>query len=348
MVVEIAYLVLFLILIFLIHLLFRQEKGLFWVLRKRLKLSDKVLSEDLLKCMAECQMEGHLATVKEAAGTTGIAERDVSRLFTLLIRDNLLSMEGHTFRLTEQGLAYGLKMIRAHRLYELFMAEHSGYEEYEWHQKAHSAEHTLTDEEIQELDKRLNFPIHDPHGDPIPSYEGKMKVFENSLSLIDLEPGDGAMILHMEDEPPEIYRQLVKEGLYPGQFLLVTAKTKDAITFKTQSKSHVLVPLMAANIQLAKRDADTVSATNGETLSDCKMNEKVRILAISQRISGSERRRLMDLGFLPGTIVEKELVSSSGDPMGFRVRDTLIALRKSQANLIFIEKAEHLVKKDIS
>ena len=72
----------------------------------------------------------------------------------------------------------------------------------------------------------------------------------------------------------------------------------------------------------------------GEPLPNLKQGEFATILGISPRIRGVERRRLMDLGFLPDTSIENELVSAGGDPIAFRIRGSVIALRKSQAELI--------------
>ncbi|MBK8048075.1 MAG: ferrous iron transport protein A [Anaerolineales bacterium] len=58
---------------------------------------------------------------------------------------------------------------------------------------------------------------------------------------------------------------------------------------------------------------------------------------VSPPLRRAERRRFLDLGILPGTPVTAELVSPSGDPTAFRIRDTLIALRREQAGLILIE-----------
>lgn len=56
--------------------------------------------------------------------------------------------------------------------------------------------------------------------------------------------------------------------------------------------------------------------------------------------SGLERRRLMDLGILPGTIIEAELRSPLGDPTAYLVRGTLVALRRNQAAQIEIALPE--------
>jgi ferrous iron transport protein A len=52
---------------------------------------------------------------------------------------------------------------------------------------------------------------------------------------------------------------------------------------------------------------------------------------------GINRRRLMDLGLLPGTLLQAELRSPLGDPVAYRIRGALIALRRSQAREIQIE-----------
>jgi len=53
--------------------------------------------------------------------------------------------------------------------------------------------------------------------------------------------------------------------------------------------------------------------------------------------TGANRRRLMDLGILPGTRLEVALRSPLGDPVAYRVRDTVIALRRAQAREIAID-----------
>ena len=52
----------------------------------------------------------------------------------------------------------------------------------------------------------------------------------------------------------------------------------------------------------------------------------------------------MDLGVLPGTEISNEMSSASGDPSAYRIRDAVIALRKSQADLIFIKKKEEVIQ----
>lgn len=74
----------------------------------------------------------------------------------------------------------------------------------------------------------------------------------------------------------------------------------------------------------------------GQSLAALKPGQSARVVGISPRCRGPERRRLMDLGLLPGTWVRAEFTSPLGDPTAFRVRGALIALRQEQARLIEI------------
>lgn len=72
------------------------------------------------------------------------------------------------------------------------------------------------------------------------------------------------------------------------------------------------------------------------TLNMLKPGETAKVLKLGN--IGIERRRLLDLGILPGTLIENVMKSPLGDPTAFRVRNATIALRKEQAELIEIQK----------
>ena len=72
------------------------------------------------------------------------------------------------------------------------------------------------------------------------------------------------------------------------------------------------------------------------TLADLQPGQKGRVITISPACQGLERRRFMDLGILPNTIIAAEMTSPSGDPTAYRIRGSLIALRREQASFIQI------------
>ena len=74
-------------------------------------------------------------------------------------------------------------------------------------------------------------------------------------------------------------------------------------------------------------------------MSALQPGEAAQVTGISALCRGLERRRLLDLGIVPGTFVEAELRSPSGDPTAYRVRGGLLALRREQADLIHVTAA---------
>ncbi len=75
------------------------------------------------------------------------------------------------------------------------------------------------------------------------------------------------------------------------------------------------------------------------TLADLRPGDRARITGIDRGVQGLLRRRLLDLGFTRGGVVEAVLRSSfgGGDPAAYRIRGTVIALRREQAMRILIE-----------
>ncbi|HYG35582.1 MAG TPA: FeoA family protein, partial [Clostridia bacterium] len=76
-----------------------------------------------------------------------------------------------------------------------------------------------------------------------------------------------------------------------------------------------------------------------EYLTTLRPGQCAKVKGLSPACRGAERRRLLDLGFVAGTKVEVEMVSPGGDPTAYRVRGTLVALRREQAGLIRVESA---------
>jgi len=76
--------------------------------------------------------------------------------------------------LTDLGREHAVSMIRRHRLLETFLVQMLGYEWDEVHAEADRLEHAVSDELIHRVDRALGYPTRDPHGDPIPSADGRV------------------------------------------------------------------------------------------------------------------------------------------------------------------------------
>ena len=203
---------------------------------------------------------------------------------------------------------------------------------------AEKREHYLSVEEIDLLSEQLGHPTHDPHGDPIPNAMGEF-VSHGGKPLPTCEIGQSLRIVHVEDEPSMIYEQLVAVGIYPGMRVQIIEKTRERIRFWAEGDEHVLAPIVAHNLSVVPEleetgDEPTIPC---QTLACLEPGERGVVIGISPACRGAERRRLLDLGVLRGASVQAEYRSPSGDPTAYRIREALIALRKEQADFIFIE-----------
>ena len=329
-----------------VALLFWPGAGLYGRWQRARSLTTRVLREDTLKHIHKCEMEGRRPTVDSIAGALQIPPNRVAGVLEDMQESHLMMVVDGSFRLTSQGREAALHIVRAHRLWERYLADQTGFEEAEWHEKAERFEHTLPVSEVDALSARLGNPTHDPHGDPIPDAAGKF-VAHGGVPLTGRTLDEPLRIVHIEDEPETVYAQLVAEGLYPGMTVRLIEASSRRIRFWANGDEHVLAPLLASNISVVplpeaapdvgpQVPAGTAEAE--ERLSALKPGQRGQVTGISPRCRGPERRRLMDLGILPGTVVAAEMASPGGDPTAYRIRDALIALREEQAQLINIAR----------
>jgi DtxR family Mn-dependent transcriptional regulator len=138
-----------------------------------LKKNVTTSKEDYLKAI--WTLSERRAEQKSEASTRDLAEAlqvsppAVSRMLRQLEQQLLVA---HTpyygVRLTDKGRAVALKIVRRHRLIELFLTEILGYDAGAVHDEAERLEHHISDEFEQKIDKLLNFPEACPHGSIIP------------------------------------------------------------------------------------------------------------------------------------------------------------------------------------
>lgn len=316
--------------------LFLPERGLYWRWKRANQMTERVLTEDALKHIQNRETHGEKATLESLAGVLNVSRDQAAELISTLESHDLIEIQGTVYKLTPPGREYALRVIRAHRIYERYLADETGYDETDWHEQAERFEHILTPAEADSLAARLGNPTHDPHGDPIPTANGHM-VYQERTLLTSLELNRLARIVHLEDEPEVVYAQLVAEGLHVGQEVRLIESSPQRIRFWAGGDEHVLAPVVAANIAVEpKPEMPPQVEFQGDALSSLQPGQSGRVTQLSHRIRGAERRRLMDLGILPGTEISNEMSSMSGDPSAYRIRDAVIALRKTQADLIYI------------
>ena len=333
-----AALVTGLILLFLFSLLFWPNGGIIGYVQKKQQLSNRILMEDALKYMFNQERYGSPITNDRLAEFLKIQSEHLNKLIKQLESKGLIYIEEDTIHLTSQGRDYATQMVRTHRLLERYFSEETGIDETDWHIKADKLEHRISAEKLSEIATKLGNPVYDPHGDPIPTRDGEIGSLVGK-PLTEMPVDTNLRIVHLEDEPKTVYAQFVAEGLYPGMEIQIIEKNPQRIRFWGNGSEHILAPVVAANINVIPLEEQTNKPeTIGEPLSTLKPGEKGIVIQLSPRLRHQEKLRMMDLGILPNTPIKAEFVSPSGDPTAYRVRGTLIALRKEQADLIRIRK----------
>lgn len=297
---------------------------------------NRVRREDALKHIIKCEVNGQRPTLNSVTGALRISDDAAADLLRDMEERRFISHAAGKLTLLPDGRELALHVVRAHRLWERYLAEETGVQEEHWHRLAELKEHSITPQEASALEARLGNPVVDPHGDTIPHPAGELEA--DAGEPLYTAPANATLeIAHIEDEPPAVYRQLVALGLRPGMRICVLSKQDDCIRIWAEGREQALAPILANNIAVVPVPGVTPGDLfEEELLTDLQMGEEAQVLSLSASCRGAERRRLLDLGFVPGTLLEVEMVSPSGDPTAYRVRGTVIALRREQARHIRI------------
>ncbi len=185
-------------------------------------LSEKM--RDYLKAIHSLRVAEERVAVSEVADHLGVAVASVSNMVKRLAE---LDLVRHTpykgIDLTEAGEQEALRLIRAHRLIELFLTEVVGLQWDEVHDEAERLEHAVSDRLVERIAELLGHPTVDPHGDPIPTEEGL--VDEEALpDLTELEVGQRAEIRRVTAQDPAMLQYLSSVGLTPDKTVTVMDK----------------------------------------------------------------------------------------------------------------------------
>ena len=292
--------------------------------------------EDALKHLLDREQQGRHASPESLAGTLDLPRAKVTRLISDMESQGLLETHGSQLQLTMQGTRWAMHVVRAHRLWERYLVDEARMPLSRIHDEAQKREHSLTEAQLNELEAALGHPTRDPHGDPIPSREGKMPTTE-STPITAWQAEGPARIAHIEDEPAIAYEQILAAGLRLGQTIRIIERTPQRVVLSDGETEYRLAPTVAANIGVAAIPEREVAIANAVSLADLSHDQQAEIVMLDDAVQGFTRRRFLDLGLTPGTTIYPELGNFFNDPRAYRIRGTLIALRKDQAAQIWVK-----------
>ncbi len=173
----------------------------------------------------------HLETAyKNGVSTNALAEEmqtkasSVTDMIKRLSDKDLVNYKKYQgVKLSKVGRSAAIEVIRKHRLWEVFLVEKLGFSWDEVHEVAEQLEHIKSEKLTKELDKFLEYPKRDPHGDPIPDSDGNFSV-PNRVLLSVLKKDEAGICVGVKDSSVEFLQYLDKNKISLGKKIEVVEK----------------------------------------------------------------------------------------------------------------------------
>lgn len=184
-------------------------------------MKNSFTEENYLKAIFKLSEKDELVTTTDIANVLNIRSATVTDMLKKLALKKLIRYERYKgLYLTDKGRAIGVKIIRKHRLWELFLVEKMKFKWDEVHEIAEQLEHIQSDELINRLDEILGFPKSDPHGDPIPDKNGIIgKLKSHPLSA--LKPNSNSVVVGVMENSNTFLQYLDKIGIALGDTITI-------------------------------------------------------------------------------------------------------------------------------
>ncbi|RMG94749.1 MAG: metal-dependent transcriptional regulator [Chloroflexi bacterium] len=223
--------------------------------------------EDYLKVIHKLVRRAGRATTSEIARCLDVRPASVTGMLQKMaeLEPPLVSYEKHQGAvLTEAGEVEALRVIRRHRLLELFLHEYLNYSWDEVHEEAERLEHVISDKLGARIAALLGDPDRDPHGHPIPSADLVLRPL-TEFPLSQLPVGGWGIVRRVRDDEPAVLRYVGRLGLRPfapirlvshvaldGTYHVLVLETGETVVLGTAVAEaifvdHLSVPLMITN-----------------------------------------------------------------------------------------------------
>jgi len=196
--------------------------------------------QDYLKAIHHKGGADKMVSPVDIAEHLGVRAPSVTGMLKRLAEAGWISYEpGCGARLTEPGIAEARRVIRRHRLVELFLTRVLGLDWSEVDAEAEALEHAISPRLEQALAAYLGEPREDPHGHPIPTREGALAQRELQ-ALCTFQPGQRVLIREAQDDNPERLRRWQALGLTPGAVVAIVSYQPLDDLFQVQVGASVI------------------------------------------------------------------------------------------------------------
>ena len=197
-----------------------------------------------------------LVPMGQLAGALGIAPGTATTMVKALAESGLVVYEPYNgVRLTSAGEKLAARVLRRHRLIELFLVQVMGMKWDEVHDDAEQMEHVVSDRLIERMDEMLGRPEFDPHGDPIPNAEGQLA--QRSLeTLLTCPLHTMVTVARVTDQDAAFLRFIEGNNLKPGQKIEVEERDEvsDSVRLRGSNDRRMTIGARAASKLLVTAD----------------------------------------------------------------------------------------------
>lgn len=180
--------------------------------------------EDFVKTVYRLQEAHARVSTSQLSRELQISAPSVTDMARRMVTAGLVDYRKyHGVVLTEKGEALALRILRRHRLIELYLLNELGYSLGEVHREADHLEHAVSDRFVEALAGKLGDPHLDPHGDPIPAQDGSI-LRRNLRPLTELPPGPAARVSQYTTDDEAMLEHIVGRGFALGAEVVVMAR----------------------------------------------------------------------------------------------------------------------------
>ena len=212
---------------------------------------DKLAFEDYLKTIYLLAQEECPVSTARLAQARGVTAPSVTGMVQRLAERGYVDYRKHYgVSLTAEGEAIALKILRRHRLLELYLTEELDYGWDEVHEEAERLEHAISEQFAERITTILGDPRYDPHGQPIPARDGALPIMRQQ-PLSSLCAGEKAIVAQVTDDSnAELLRFLSELRLTPGTavMLLEKAPFDGPLTLQIDNQEKIVGHLVADSV----------------------------------------------------------------------------------------------------
>lgn len=215
--------------------------------------------ENYLKALFQLIHENRLkseAGTNELAMHLGLKPATVNDMLKKLKEKKLIDYEKYgKISLTKLGTKAGVEVLRKHRLWETFLYQKLGFTWDEVHQVAEQLEHIQSQKLIDSLDKFLDYPEFDPHGDVIPNANGEIK-YQYRITLSEIDAGKKCKMVAVIDNSPTFLKYVIELGVAIGSEIKVLSRNAydNMLLIETNGKQASVSAKFSDNIYVICHD----------------------------------------------------------------------------------------------